>query len=464
MEELSFLTLMTNERLRPKQLKEVVGNIHKPKGMDSTVYKWTNLVNGKMYIGMHKESGKAYWTSSTNDVFKKLLLDPKSSFKLEIISWGSVSECKQLEYELLTKVDAQKNPMYYNKTNGSPGVKQCDFKTMKVLREDLDAIRFDSHNHEFKIINRDYLKEPKPVKVLYDLSRVQTRLTEYVWENLEKIKSKFRMGLADPQPPVLLENRKFDGVEHNLLMISGNHTTRACYETQPHMDLPVIIIPLEIHKNYSDSEIRLLSNELNRDRTISSPFTKEDAIKECLDLHNNGNSFATDYNSARFIDLGLTQKQVNKIFTTVELEIKNKKMKKSGKVVLTWRGSKDEFHINIINNTKDDILNDNSNTFIIGPYAGSSMTIDKIYGPYHKAQDERRKNNLPLYNNITCLIYNAREDLHKTYIKNKEEFEYIINKENMTPLNFVELPMYTEDTLTNGNIKKEIKNVENVEA
>ena len=50
-----------------------------------------------------------------------------SNLKLTIHKWGSVQEMKQLEYEMLTKVDAAKHKGYYNKHNGHPGVKEIDY-------------------------------------------------------------------------------------------------------------------------------------------------------------------------------------------------------------------------------------------------------------------------------------------------------------------------------------------------
>jgi len=386
--KLLFLELITNSRIRPRQIKEIIGNVHMPKGMTSTVYRWTNLLNGMVYVGMHKETIKAYWTSSTDKDFRKKLTDPNSSWELEILYWGSVSECKQFEHEILKENDAKNNPLYYNKSNGTPGTKKCDLNSIKLLREDLDAIRQNIADHEYKIINKDYIGEPKPVSELYKMDRIQTRANEYDSDNLNKLKSKFRLNLGNPHHVILLQNRKWKSEDGKTttkvwVVISGNHTIKACYDTLPYSDLPVIILPPEIHENYTDVEIRLLGNELNRDRSVSAPFTKEDAIKECLDLHKAGNSYRTIDNAARLIDLGLVEGHVDNVFVKVDKIINDKKMVKSGKVVMNWRGSLDNYHTTLLNKHKERILDVDGNTLIVGPYAGSAMKMKNIYKIKH---------------------------------------------------------------------------------
>jgi hypothetical protein len=76
---------------------------------------------------MHKAMEKPYWSSATDKDFQKVLMNPNSNLKLIIHKWGSVKEMKQLEYEMLTKVNAAASDDYYNKHNGHPGVKEIDY-------------------------------------------------------------------------------------------------------------------------------------------------------------------------------------------------------------------------------------------------------------------------------------------------------------------------------------------------
>ena len=57
---------------------------------------------------------KLYLTSSTNPKFKSDLADPNSHWKFEVLEWASFAECQQIEFEMLTAVNAKDNPESYN--------------------------------------------------------------------------------------------------------------------------------------------------------------------------------------------------------------------------------------------------------------------------------------------------------------------------------------------------------------
>ena len=132
------------------------------------VYEFEDMDNHRRYIGMHKAMEKPYWTSATDKDFQKVLMNPDSNLKLTIHKWGSVQEMKQLEYEMLTKVDAAKHKGYYNKHNGHPGVKEIDYDKIAQLRNELDFIRDNRHDkvNEFQIIGFEYLSDKSPADKL----------------------------------------------------------------------------------------------------------------------------------------------------------------------------------------------------------------------------------------------------------------------------------------------------------
>lgn len=83
------------------------------------VYRWVNLVNGKMYIGSHCGSNPAYTASgkAIKLAFEKYGM---SSFKREILYVGP--EYREKEQELLLRVNAKDNPIYYNIKNEALGL------------------------------------------------------------------------------------------------------------------------------------------------------------------------------------------------------------------------------------------------------------------------------------------------------------------------------------------------------
>jgi hypothetical protein len=434
-----------NSRTRPKFIKEIIGDLQQPKGMTSTVYRWTNLRNGKMYVGIHKETIKAYLTSSTNEDFLKDLVMDDASWRLEILMWGSVQECRQLEYEILSKDDARNNPLYYNKSNGSPGVKQCDYKKILTLREDIDAIRFEKAGYEFKMISEESVTEPIIVKELYEREgRVQTRSKEFIKENIDKIRNGIMSGNGEYHPPVYLKNRQFEGKHYDNICISGNHTLKSHYDEQAfrYKGLKTISISPEVHENFTDTEIRLLSNDLNRDRSVSEPFSKEDAIKEGIHLYEKGHSYETPELVDRWRDNGLTNSQINNVYGKIKQHIINGKKMASGMVIMNWKGGD---HRHLFNEKVESI--EGAHVYVLRkPYSSTSVRIQNIYNSYHREQNKRVLGGLEKHNRIVCFVYHSEEKQIKDWQDLKEDFEFMVESEGMTPVEFVELEMYMEDT------------------
>lgn len=83
------------------------------------VYRWTNNVNGMMYIGSHNGSNPRYTGSGL--VFRRAVArHGLDNFTREILYVGS--EFREREEQLLIEVDAASDPMYYNLKNQAGGL------------------------------------------------------------------------------------------------------------------------------------------------------------------------------------------------------------------------------------------------------------------------------------------------------------------------------------------------------
>ena len=86
----------------------------------SYVYKWTNLLTMKWYVGSrtakncHPSDG--YICSSK--LVKPMILENVNEWKKEIIAVGSVEEMLRLESDILELLDAKNDPRSYNQHNG----------------------------------------------------------------------------------------------------------------------------------------------------------------------------------------------------------------------------------------------------------------------------------------------------------------------------------------------------------
>lgn len=446
---MKFIELLKHSTARPKQIKEIEGLLVCEDGYTSVVYEVINLKNLMRYIGMHKAAEKAYWSSGTHKEFQKVLMDPNSELKFIIHAWGSVSEMKQLEHEMLVTVNAATNKEYYNKHNGYPGVKQIDFDKIETLRNEIDWLRDDRRDkeNEFQMISFDYLSTDKyKISYLQSLPKVQVRYETIDRDNLEKIKSKIRVSMGsteDAKPPVYLQDVEFEGEYYEMLLISGNHTITSYYSlggAYREIELPIIVLGPDVHSNFTDAELFALGNELNSEKYAAKPYSKEDAEKECLRFHELGNTWRCSRNTIRMIKLGLTENQVKTVYQNVEQAIINEKKRKGGWNVMDYEGE----HRYIVDDLIE--LHTDKNTFVCD-YSGAAVKINNILVPFHKQNEELVLQKKKPKTKIKCLIRFTSEKIRdKDWPKLKADFQYLQQAEGITPIEYVELEMYTKDT------------------
>jgi len=86
------------------------------------IYKITNKINNKCYIGSSKKDPKDNWSYYGSGKLIKQAIEKygKENFTKEILI-ESIEDIKMLEKQYLEGVDAQHNPQYYNMTNDAIG-------------------------------------------------------------------------------------------------------------------------------------------------------------------------------------------------------------------------------------------------------------------------------------------------------------------------------------------------------
>jgi hypothetical protein len=452
--KLKFLQLLKHKEIRPTQIVNVYGILHPTSdGQISCVYVMHDLINGMHYGGKHLDSFKAYWSSTTDKQFQEVLLNPESQIEIEIKFWGTEKEATDYEHNLLKEVNAADSSDWYNKTNGAPGVKPINFDAVNELKDDINKIRdnFSKKNKSningFNTINFDYLTEPIFVTELHKYKRLQVREKSIDRENIESIKSIMRITSTHKlkyHPPVVLKNRWYDGVFYKELLISGNHTIVAPIQLGKHFaqsKYQIILIPEEIHNKFSDSEIYLVANDLNSQKDIYSKFKKEDAVKECLFIAKKGNDWQSEKLSIKWIKRGLTESNVDWVYKQVAQKMLDKKMLDDGYTIMDYKIT----HKDVLEKEFEKYENDD--TFVIS-YAAAAVKLNRILLPFHLDNDISKMENKNPKNKIVCLLtFNNKDVLTKEWPKLKNEFMQLQTYENFTPIEFIELPMYTKDII-----------------
>lgn len=279
---------------------------------DAYVYEYTNVRNGKKYVGYHKgQFDGSYWHSSKNKEFIEVFSGMIEALTLKIINYGSKEDMMNLEHEILKENDAVNNDKYYNGSNAATAYR-------KGIRPDIcqDALSV--------ILELDITLEDK--NELLKISRGQVRyvgeLPSHVLEIRQRVKDKG--DIAKTEPITIFEGAN-DG---NDLIGDGNHTLRAI---EPLGNVPkakVRRVTKEIIEAYSltRNEMEYIGNLLNKKpETIKLAVSKEDAVKIVLAEHeDNQIVINSDYTKSLLAPLGFTKDQQKSIIQKAKKQAADK--------------------------------------------------------------------------------------------------------------------------------------------
>lgn len=98
------------------------------------IYKTTNLINGKWYIGKHSKSNSSYLGSGV--ALKKAIKKyGRNNFKRETLIECNIANLDILEIEFIKRYDALSDPMSYNMNAGGTGGNSLLGYTDEQLKE-----------------------------------------------------------------------------------------------------------------------------------------------------------------------------------------------------------------------------------------------------------------------------------------------------------------------------------------
>jgi hypothetical protein len=252
-----------------------------PASYEAYLYTHTNLQNEKKYVGIHMGSvDDEYWHTSSNKEFQNAFSDSDSEFKFEVFMYGSFIEMKNQEHNTLTKVDARNNPQYYNKTNGFPAYQEPDLEKCKAFVEQVKEGVYDVGK--------------EPIGNHVDMLYIQVRFEDDAALQKEiKEKVDDALGNTDKCNSVLVYVGR--GTNGEDMRGDGNHTVRGVSQSKHATNIPVARVPYEVHKDYTDAELKAIGNLLNaRPDIIKKPIDKKTATKHVVDNYYNS---GVPYNS-----------------------------------------------------------------------------------------------------------------------------------------------------------------------
>ena len=310
----------------PKQFAEV-SIAESPESYEAYLYRFKNLENQKIYLGIHKGYvGDGYWHSSKNKEFAKDFANPNSKFLYEILEYGKYNYLTYMEHKMLSEVDAAKNFNYYNLSNGIPQFKAPNLEKCQRLVEQIE-------NREFEVVD-------EPVMDHVEMERLQVR-----FEDSKSLQREIKERVDDAggstekcNPVIVYVKRIIKDGKRVDARGDGNHTVFGVDSSKHGLTVPVMRISEEVHQDYSDNELRTVGNLLNRKAdVVKKPIDNKDGEKYVEDLYyEDGIPVDSKTHLADLEAFGFTKARRATIIKTVSERIKREEERLSGRVFINW--------------------------------------------------------------------------------------------------------------------------------
>jgi hypothetical protein len=377
---------MLNTQNTPKSIKEV--NIgEEPKIYEGYLYRFTNLDNSKVYVGVHKGYvGDGYWHSSTDTEFKKVFSDSSSNLKFEILEYGNYDEMTVSERKILKDNDAKSNPMFINKSNGSAKFSQPDVDMMKELAE--------------SILKSEFPITKESVDDVYELPRLQVRSEE---DRDHKVEIQQRIedagGNTDKCSPIVIYEGRQSGKD---VIGDGNHTLNAAKDAKHCSEVPVIRIPKEVHEKYTNQELKGISNLLNKKpEIIKKAMSVDDGVKYIVGTYSEGTPHDSNGNKEYLWACGFTKKQVGSILKKSKIEIDKNNLALANKL---WIDYKSKTHKPTLDAMVEGFRDTNTISLV---YSSAMFKWDNIFNSIfaHTKYNDKTKSYEPTKTNVIITVY-----------------------------------------------------------
>jgi hypothetical protein len=387
---------MLNINNTPPSIKEI--NIEtEPPIYEGYLYRFTDMNTNKVYVGVHKGYvGDGYWHSSTDLDFKKTFSDSNSILKFEILEYGNYAEMTVLERKILKDNDARNNPLFINKSNGSAKFSQPDNELMLELHT--------------KIINKEFPITYESIDDVYELPRLQVRAEESKELRLE-IKERIddAGGNTDGCNPIVIYEGRQSG---NDIVGDGNHTLGGAKDAKHSTVVPVMRIPKEVHEQYTNDELKGVSNLQNkRPETIKKAMSVEDGVKYIVGVYTNGTPYDSIGNKEYLELCGFTKRRITTILKKSKVEIDKNNLALANKL---WIDYTDKVHSKAKEVTIEGFRD--SNTISMG-YSSAMFKWDNIFNTIfaHTEYNEKTKTYEPTKTNVMITVYHPNPDAEENW-------------------------------------------------
>lgn len=380
-----------------------------PRQYDAYLYEWIVVENGKKYVGYHTGSvDDEYTHSSTDEEFNQIFDDPNYSFIRRVTEYGSTAEMRSREHQVLSNANAARNPMYYNKTNGSPS-KDCVIPNDKKVQELYDEITTDA----FPVVR-------KPIEYHTEMEFHQVRDSND-GDHQDAIRDRVNDNGIDKCDPIIVFEGFLPGSKD--LRVDGNHTTWGIdrSKVKDKSKVKTILVPADRTKGWIESEVDLLSLMLNRQDMQYKSTSLDDAVRYVRKAVERGVSPRSQQLKTELKLGGVTLHDINSAINTVAKEVKNRKSVSTANWV-DWTSDPytDKLKNKVTNYTDEDTccMKMSSGAFRLGKLQEEMTAKDKkkmLVLLYHPNETQKKKwETNGLKNILKTIDHTLRDDIEIT--------------------------------------------------
>ena len=397
---------------------------------DAFVYEYTNIENGKKYVGSHLGTlGDGYWHSSRNLEFIDLFSGMSPIFEYKILGVGSFDEMRNLEAKIHKDNKVVSNEMYYNLGAAAAAfqvpVRQDlmkDFVLPKILGGDFNQL--DKWNKS-DLLDRGPNSRVKALQVRYEDNPLVIEIRHLV---------KQKGDTSDCSRIIMVE------LGNGLYMIiDGNSTLLAVSTIDFVTKLRVAIIPKDFidHYDINIHELRYLGQLLNPEsEVIKTPTSPNDLIKTLQSFYVESNKkikFNSDY-SLNYIYsiLKCSPQKAGSIARKAKKDYQTNAKLKSGSKVIDYHSKRQPLNHDKVIKRVEELKDDKGRVVVVHGSTGAPKTLSltiwdailnhpnalKFIAVIHHDSDE---------------VYEKWESSHRDVVRNR----VIKTLKSMKPLNGV---------------------------
>jgi len=261
-----------------------------------------------------------------------------------------------------------------------------------------------------KIVEGGFPITYESVDDIYELPRLQVRAEESK-ELRQEIKERIddAGGNTDNCNPIVIYEGRQSG---NDIIGDGNHTLGGAKDAKHCSVVPVIRIPMEVHEEFTNDELKGVSNLLNKKpEIIKKPMTIDDAVKYIVGTYSNGTPHDSIGNK-KYLELcGFTKRQITRILKKSKVEIDKNNLALANKL---WIDYTDKVHKPTLNATVEGFRDNNT---ISMAFTSAMFKWDNIFNTIfaHTKYNEKTKTYEPTKTNVMITVYHPNPEAEENW-------------------------------------------------